>query len=213
MSTSAGQSVTPTVIHTRAQPAAPAPVTRKIAGELDLRAAARAEGDDDTPGFAGYAVIWDVEDSWGTTFAPRCASAGGLDEDLYALLDMHNPTAVIGTFKAREDDTGLWIEGDWDDTTAGRDARARAKSGSSAGLSVGFEAVAFDPEDGDRFVAIRLVEVSQITARMQAVPGAGFSEARVSASGTPLAEVAEVDQETAQRVASARARLKLARLS
>lgn len=196
------------VMHTRTTEAPAAPITRVVVGDIDLRVAARAEGEPggEAGGFAGYAVLWDVVDSWGTTFAPACASAGGLDAELYALLDMHNPSAVIGVFTAREDDKGLWIEGDWDDTAAGRDARARAKSGSSAGLSVGFESLAVDPEDANRFTAIRLVEVSQITARMQAVPGAGFTEAR--GDGAPAAPSAE----DAAALERARAVLALTRL-
>lgn len=196
-------------IHTRTAAAPAAPVTRTIAGDIDLRIAARADGDEgeSATGFAGYAVLWDVVDSWGTTFAPGCASAGGLDAELYALLDMHNPSAVIGVFTAREDEKGLWIAGDWDDTAAGRDARSRALSGSAAGLSVGFEVLAVDPDNVDRFTAIRLVEVSQITARMQAVPGAGFAEAR--GAGAPPAPSAE----DAAALERARAVLALTRLS
>lgn len=143
-------------------------------GQLDLRAA----GDSDTGAFEGYAVLWDVTDSYGTRFAPGCFSAGGLDEDLYALLAMHDPTQVIGTFRAREDERGLYITGSWDDTSSGRDARARAKSGSAPGLSVGFVPLMVDPNDENRYTQTRLVEVSQITARMAAVPGAEFAGVR-----------------------------------
>lgn len=187
-------------MHTRSTPTVETTDERTIdTSRISLRAAA-----DDAGGgtFEGYAVLWDVEDSWGTKFAPGCASAGGLDEDLYALLDMHDRDKAIGTFTAKEDERGLLIAGTWDDTAAGRDARARARSGSAPGLSIGFQALMIDPDDETRFLQIRLVEVSQITARMQAVPGAGFTAAR--------AEQAKRVQELSTALAAARARLALA---
>lgn len=141
----------------------------------DVRAAAAGDG---SGHFEGYAVLWDVVDAYGTRFAPGTFTAGGLDEDLYALLWMHDPASVVGTFAAREDDRGMWIEGGWDPTPEGGSARARAASGSAGGLSVGFVPMMLDPDDDTRFTQARLVEVSQITARMAAVPGAGFSAVR-----------------------------------
>lgn len=141
---------------------------------ISLRAAAAS----DTGVFDGYAVLWDVLDAYGTTFAPACFGAGGLDSDLYALLAMHDPTEVIGTFTAKEDDTGLWIAGGWDDTPEGSTARKRAGSGSAPELSVGFVPLMLDPDDENRFTQTRLVEVSQITRRMGAVPGAAFASVR-----------------------------------
>lgn len=161
---------------------------------LDMRAAAEAGT------FEGYLCLHDVVDSYGTEWAPGAWSAGGLDttERAYALLHMHDPYTPVGTFSAREDDTGLWIAGAWDDSTAGRDARARGKSGSMPALSVGFEALAVDPDKPSRFLQTRLVEGSQITARMGAVPGAGFSKTRI----TPLDAAA-----AALRAKTVRARL------
>lgn len=144
---------------------------------VDIRAAAQPDG---SGTFEGYACVFDVTDAYGTRFAPGCFGAGGLDADLYALLWMHDPTAVIGTFTGQEDERGLWIAGGWDPTPEGQAARARAASGSAPGLSVGFVPLMLDPDDENRFTQARLVETSQITARMAAVPGAGFSSARSS---------------------------------
>lgn len=187
-------------MHTRSTPTVEVTDQRVIdTARISLRAAA-ADGEAGGT-FEGYAVLWDIEDSWGTKFAPRCASAGGLDEDLYALLDMHDREKPVGTFTAKEDDRGLLITGTWDDTSAGRDARARALSGSAPGLSIGFQALMIDPDDETRFLQIRLVEVSQITARMQAVPGAGFTGAR--------AAQVQAEQKRAAELGAARARLAL----
>lgn len=146
--------------------------TRAFASQ-QLRAADDADGT-----FEGYACIWGVQDSYGTTFDRGCFGAGGLDGDLYAFLDMHSPFVVAGTFNASEDDKGLFIKGAWDDTTTGRDCRTQARSGSKNGLSVGFVPLMVDPDAEDHFTQCRLVEVSQITRRMASVPGAELTAAR-----------------------------------
>lgn len=139
---------------------------------LDIRAQAEAGT------LEGYACVWDVVDTYGTTFAPRCFSAGGLDGGDYALLWMHDPSLPIGVFRAEEDDHGLVIRGRWDKTRDGEDARQRAISGSAPGLSVGFRPLMVDPDDTNRFTQAGLVETSQITARMASVPGASITAAR-----------------------------------
>lgn len=141
---------------------------------LDLRAQAEAGTAE------GYACVWDVVDSYGTTFAPRCFSAGGLDGGDYALLWMHDPASPIGVFRAAEDDHGLLIRLKWDKTAGGEDARQRAISGSAPGLSVGFRPLMVDPDDTNRFTQAGLVETSQITARMASVPGASITAARLA---------------------------------
>jgi HK97 family phage prohead protease len=152
--------------------------------ELRIRAAADEEGT-----FEGYACVWDVVDSYGTQFRQGSFIEGGLDQGDYALLEMHNPTVVIGAFTAEEDNHGLLIKGAWDDTTAGRDARVKAKR-SAPGLSVGFVPIGVDPEDDTVFTSARLVETSQITLRMASVPGAGITKARTQQIS---------DEEAAQR--------------
>lgn len=140
--------------------------------ELQIRA---ADSEDGT--FEGYACVWDVVDSYGTQFRQGSFIEGGLDQGEYALLWMHNPTEVLGAFTAAEDNHGLLIKGGWDDTTAGRDARVKARR-SAPGLSVGFVPIGVDPDDDTVFTSARLVETSQITLRMASVPGAGITKAR-----------------------------------
>ena len=185
-------------------------LTDREGAPLHLRALADAEGDGS---FDGYACVWDVIDAYGTRFRRGCFSAGGLDTDPYALLWMHSPWEVLGIFYATEDDHGLHIVGRWDDTPEGQAARAKAKSGSAPGLSVGFVPVATNPDDDDEFVVARLVETSQITARMAAVPGATLVGVR-GTTGQPEQdappEAVTTDDAAAQAIRVATARLLLA---
>jgi HK97 family phage prohead protease len=169
-------------------------VLYRAVADIAVRAAAEDAGT-----FDGWAVLWDTVDSYGTTFAPTSFTDGGLDSDPYAMLWMHDRDRPIGVFTAESRDRGLWIEGGWDDTTDGRDARARAKSGSAPGLSVGFVPIMVDPDDENRFTQVRLVETSQITRRMAAVPGAELVGARAAAKAPSVLAAA----------AAARARLAL----
>jgi HK97 family phage prohead protease len=156
------------------------------------------EGQDGT--FGGYACRYGKKDSYGTTFHPGVFRKG-LDKQDYALLFMHSPYSPVGTFRAEEKADHLWIEGRYDDTAAGRDARVMARSGSARELSVGF--VRTDLPDWKKLYELgdeeraellenirsaRLVEVSQITARMAAVPGSKLKTVR-SALGDLYAEV------------------------
>lgn len=139
------------------------------------------EDETSTGEFDGYACVWDVRDSYGTSFRRGCFEQGGLDALAYALLWMHDPWVVYGLFYAAEDDHGLRINGRWDATPEGQAGRVKARSGSAPGLSVGFVPIGTDPDDPSVFTSCRLVETSQITARMAAVPGAEITGARSSA--------------------------------
>ena len=128
--------------------------------------------------FEGRACVYGVVDSYGTTFEPGCFTRGGLETSgTYALLWMHDPTRPVGTFSAQERSDGLYISGQWDESTAGQEARAAALSGSAADLSVGFTMNA--NEDG-LISEARLLEVSQVTSRFGAVPGSVLTAVRVA---------------------------------
>lgn len=152
--------------------------------------------DSDGPHFEGWACRSNTIDAYGTEFSPGCWAAGGLDGEPYALCWMHDPTHPVGIFRAQDQAEGLWIRGWWDDTANGRDARVSAQS-SAPELSVGFRQAIFDEDEPNRITAVKLVEVSQITARMAAVPGSELTSAR-STSAT----------KDALRVARARLRLR-----
>jgi HK97 family phage prohead protease len=172
---------------------------------VSIRAAA-----DDSGTFEGYACIWNIVDSYGTHFERGCFDAGGLDERAYPLLWMHDPFEPGGTFTAKEDDTGLFVQGGYDSSALGNDMRVRAKSGSAPELSVGFVWRDSAEDDENAITVAKLVETSQITLRMASVPGA-----QISAVRSQLAQLyddgEELDHpdagERALRVAAARAKL------
>lgn len=156
-------------------------------------------GDGEDGSFEGLACRYGVVDSYGTTFHQR-AFRKGL-KGSYAMLFMHSPYQPVGTFTADERDDGLYIAGRYDDTAAGRDARTMARSGSASELSVGFvrtdlpdwsKLAEMSDEDREDVLAnikgARLVEVSQITARMAAVPGSKLKTVR-SALGDLYADL------------------------
>lgn len=156
--------------------------------------------DEDQDGtFEGVACAYGKKDSYGTTFHPGVFKRG-IDKGSYAYLWMHSPYTPIGTFKADEQSSLLHIGGRYDDTVDGRDKRTMARSGSARELSVGFVrtdlppweklAAMTDEERADALENIRsarLVEVSQITARMAAVPGSKLKTVR-SALGAMYSE-------------------------
>src|SRR5690606_27788849 len=197
----------------RAQEGQGGPVTEiefRSLEDIELRV---GEGEDGT--FEGLACRYGVVDSYGTTFHPK-AFRKGL-KGSYALLFMHSPYQPVGTFTAEERDDGLYIKGRYDDTAAGRDARTMARSGSAGELSVGFvrtdlpdwkKLAEMADEDRDKVLAnikgARLVEVSQITARMAAVPGSKLKTVRPAlgdlCAGVDAPTIADrISQEQARR--------------
>lgn len=182
---------------------------REALGDLQLRV---QEEEDGSGAFEGWACIYGVRDSYGTTFAPHSFTEGGLDESPYAYLWMHSPMIPTGTFTAEDRDEGLWIAGEWDPTPEGQTARRRALSGSAPENSVGFVWLADGGEDDpDLITSARLVETSQITLRMAAVPGANLLSVK---GGDGLEEMAraalaEVEEEAAVERARTRALLDL----
>lgn len=178
---------------------------------IDLRASAT----DGT--FEGFLCRFNVKDSYGTHFVPGCFQTGGLDERLYALLWMHNPTQPGATFTAKEKgNDGLWIEGAYDDTGLGSDMRTRAKSGSAPELSCGFIWRDSDPDDEDAITSAKLVEGSQITARMASVPGSQIEAVRHALEPITSALGGQLEPETGIDVESlriAQSRLKLMEMS
>lgn len=159
-------------------------------------------GEDQDGTFDGVACQYGKKDSYGTTFHPGVFRRG-IDKGSYAYLWMHSPYTPIGTFRADEQSNLLHIAGLYDDTADGRDKRAMARSGSARELSVGFIRTDLPPwekiaemgdEDRadtmDNIRSARLVEVSQITARMAAVPGSKLKTVR-SALGAMYTETGE----------------------
>lgn len=133
--------------------------------------------------FAGYLSIFNVTDSYGTRMLPGCWTAGGLDaERLYPLLDMHDTTSavrsVLGGFKAREDEKGLFIEGQYAATQAGQEARVLAGMGFAPELSVGFVERGTLEDDPMGLTICELHEGSQIIKGFASTPGAALTSVR-----------------------------------
>ncbi len=179
------------------------------------------DGEDGT--FEGVACQYGKVDSYGTTFHPGVFKRG-IDRGSYAYLFMHSPYDPVGTFRADEQSNLLHIAGAYDDTQSGRDKRAMARSGSARELSVGFVRTDLPPwekiaqmGDDDRadlmanIRSARLVEVSQITARMAAVPGSKLKVVRhalgalYTEAGEPtlVERLAEYDRERGRDTAVA----------
>lgn len=176
--------------------------------DIDLR-----DTDDDGK-FEGYACVYGVTDTYGTTFARGAFESGGLDEGVYALCWMHDTSLPGGTFTAKSDDHGLFLAGRYDDTQLGQDMRIRAQSGSAPGLSVGFVWRDADADDENLITNAKLVETSQITARMASVPGAQLTAVRhalqpiADALGDDLSAIEASDEDRRRRIiAGARLRL------
>ena len=145
--------------------------------ELEIRVVDDVDlAGDKTAGFEGYAMLWNVKDSYATTFRKGAFVSGGLDDSIYPFLLMHNKDKPIGIVTAVEDDRGVFIKGRFADTVAGQECRELAKLGAMAELSVGFERLS-SPED-DNITSARLVEVSLITKNFASVPDAKLDEVR-----------------------------------
>lgn len=132
-------------------------------------------GDETGNTFEGLACKYGVVDSYGTVFQPGCFTRGGLEAGKYALLWMHDPNRPVGTLTAEERQDGLYIVGQWDQNTAGQEARVAAMSGSASDLSVGFRWM----NDSETTITdAQLLEVSQVTSRFGAVPGSKLTAVR-----------------------------------
>jgi HK97 family phage prohead protease len=168
--------------------------------------------DEELGTFEGLALPWETIDSYRTRFRMGAFVEGGLDDGLYPLLFLHDTARVLGTFRARETSDGLLIAGRYDDTQEGRDGRVRAFSGSAPELSVGFNRTAVDPDDPDYITGAKLFEVSQITARHAAVPGATLTSVRTGHGVLGDDAQSDVEALTLTRAGAAVARLRLSNL-
>jgi HK97 family phage prohead protease len=174
----------------------------------------RTELPDGSGGFEGFALRFDVEDSYGTTWAPEVFDKGGIDAQRYALLWMHSPWDPVGAFTAEvRKNEGLWIAGEYDPTPEGQTARGRALNGSASELSIGAYLRDFDPDDPARITEAALVETSQVTARFASVPGAALAAVRARLAYDSLESTQGPNPDRAERMKRearrARARLQL----
>lgn len=86
-----------------------------------------------------------------------------------AMLWQHNHDQIAGVWtKAAEDDSGLYLEGEFADTQLGRESKTLAQMRAFRGLSIGFQLNEFDfDDDGNRLIKeAELWEVSLVTFPM-----------------------------------------------
>lgn len=156
-----------------------------------IEASAKADGV--LGSFSGYGSVFGVLDSYDDIVLPgafaetlKAAKDSGV---MPAMLWQHDPAQPIGVWSLmREDDTGLYVEGQILDTQTGRDAYTLLKAGALSGLSIGYSVDAYvirKDETLGREVrdlsAISLWEVSPVTfpandsARVESVKYTGPS--------------------------------------
>lgn len=147
--------------------------------------------------FSGYLAVFSNRDSYNTVLMPGCFTKTLQEKDRYPLLADHDACRVIGSFMAREDAHGLFIDAEL--LLDVRDAYEKwvlLQADAINGLSVGFESVK-DEWDTDanllRFLEVRLWEGSVVTfpanplATVEVLRAMG-NEARALAA--PLSELA-----------------------
>lgn len=129
-----------------------------------------ASTDDDTKSFTGYGAVFGNVDSYGDVLS-KGAFAKSLKVNDQPLMFLNHDlfSLPIGKWtKLEEDDYGLKVEGEFLDTTAGRDAYIASKAGAISGLSIGYRAVDVvygkNPSDPVRTLkTVDLHEVSVVT--------------------------------------------------
>lgn len=128
---------------------------------------------DDAPvgRFSGYGAVFGNVDAYRERLMPGAFTQTLADaaekQRMPAMLWQHNPTQPIGVWRSmREDEYGLFVEGELADTQLGREAYSLLKLGALSGLSIGFT-VTRDRFNADEKVreleAVNLWEVSPVT--------------------------------------------------
>lgn len=139
--------------------------------------AIRAEGDEGMS-FTGYAAVFNSPSEplpWRETIRPgafKRSLKNSKDIKNVRMFMNHNTDMVLGSTKAKtlrlgEDETGLRVEADLPDTTAGRDLSTLMKRGDVDTMSFGFQVVKdeWSPDYSERqLIEVRLLEVSPITS-------------------------------------------------
>lgn len=130
--------------------------------------ATETETDTDTKTFSGYGAVFGNVDSYGDVI-DKGAFKATLKRDAAPMMFLnHDPYSLpIGRWtKLEEDDFGLKVEGEFIDTTAGRDAYIASKSGAITGLSIGFrpqEVKLGKPGSDEPIRTIKSVELMEIS--------------------------------------------------
>ncbi len=121
--------------------------------------------------FSGYGAVFNNIDAYNERLLPGAfeatLSAARARGRMPAMLWQHDPRQPIGVWRSmREDDRGLYVEGELADTQQAREAYSLLKLGALSGLSIGFSVVKETmnrDEDVRDLVAVDLWEVSAVT--------------------------------------------------
>jgi uncharacterized protein len=116
--------------------------------------------------FTGYASVFGVVDADGDVMAK--GAFGAVEPARIKMLWQHDPTAVIGTWAAiDEDDTGLLVKGELIlEVDRAREAYALLRAGAIDEMSVGFQpqqATKSSDNSGRVFTSVKLWEISLVT--------------------------------------------------
>ena len=122
--------------------------------------------------FEGYASVFGVIDSYGTVF-DKGAFKKTIKErkGWLPIVWMHNPSEPIGRAEVREDDKGLWVDGQLDlDVRRGAEVHSGMKKGYITEMSHSFkrikEKVAKGEDNSDipHLLEVKSFEISPVTA-------------------------------------------------
>ena len=138
--------------------------------------------------FAGHGSVFGNVDLGGDVVMPGAfkkslaRQKGGLPPMFW----MHNPDQVPGVWKEmREDDRGLYVEGELVDTQLGNEMRTLLQKKAVRGMSIGYQAadIGFDT-DGNRLLKeVDLWEVSIVSMAMNPLAQVTSAKSRLSAIG------------------------------
>lgn len=116
--------------------------------------------------FSGYASVFGGVDSYGDTIIPGAYKSTIMDRERPIQLRFNHEQGVIGKWtRIEEDDKGLYVEGE---LTPGHskaiDVYASLKHGAISGLSIGYRAVKYSPNEngGLNLEEISLIEISVV---------------------------------------------------
>jgi hypothetical protein len=134
--------------------------------ELDFALDVKSIGADGE--IEGLAVGYGNMDHGGDVVAPGAITASVAGRKSLPMLLFHDHKRPVGVWtEFKEVAEGLIVKGRFDDTQDGRDARARAQSGSLGGLSMGFKALKHRFEGKARhLLEVALHEISLVTIPM-----------------------------------------------
>jgi len=142
--------------------------------DLECKFMMAEDTEGDKGAFTGFASIFDAVDSYGDVVVKGAFKRTLSNKKQFPLLWSHDITKPIGVISAKEDKTGLKVEGRLNlDVQLACEIRSLMKQGAVSGLSIGYQAVKEEPDAtrGARLLKeINLWEISPVV--FGACPGA-----------------------------------------